>query len=412
MHNIHHDETDRNTQIKRAESDKTYDIYLLRGCQRLPDFGDLVQEAPMLADPVLLARIFPYYKRHPGFLGLDLSYARAAEVLQALKVAKADGYRIDAIYRHEPHISAEQAVALAKPALAELKAKRSNALSDPLDLRGEIPVCCWAFWAEIEEGRTSGVLYPGVLHVYVDKQDGHVWLPEEFERLYDDGTKRKTGISRVESERTYDIYLSVGCQTLPDFGDLVQEAPMLADPALLARIFPYEYGRRPGFLGFDLSYSRAAKVLQALKATKAGGYRVEAVYRRKPNITAEQAASIAKRAIAELKAKYSNVIFDPLKFIQEDLFYWEFGAAAPQWGEEGHIPGGLRAYVDKQDGHVWQLVEFDRLQEEEFLMLPSGRICDTQEFADLPREERRAIIAEAGRYGAKKRKAREKLKGC
>jgi hypothetical protein len=29
MHNIHHDETGRNPQIKRAESDKTYDIYLL-----------------------------------------------------------------------------------------------------------------------------------------------------------------------------------------------------------------------------------------------------------------------------------------------------------------------------------------------------------------------------------------------
>jgi hypothetical protein len=31
MHNTHHDETERKTEIKRAESDKTYDIYLLRG---------------------------------------------------------------------------------------------------------------------------------------------------------------------------------------------------------------------------------------------------------------------------------------------------------------------------------------------------------------------------------------------
>ncbi len=89
MHNIHHDETEINTQIKRVESDKTYDIYLLRGCQRLPDFEDLVQEAPMLADPVLLARIFPYYKRHPGFLGLDLSYSRAAKVLKAEQILAA-----------------------------------------------------------------------------------------------------------------------------------------------------------------------------------------------------------------------------------------------------------------------------------------------------------------------------------
>ena len=94
MHNNRHDETDRNTEIKRAESDKTYDIYLLRECQRLPDFGDLVQKAPMLADPALLAQIFPYDKRHPGFLGLDLSYSRAAKVRQALKTAKAGGYRV------------------------------------------------------------------------------------------------------------------------------------------------------------------------------------------------------------------------------------------------------------------------------------------------------------------------------
>ena len=31
MHNTHHDETERNTEIKRAESDKTYDIYLFFG---------------------------------------------------------------------------------------------------------------------------------------------------------------------------------------------------------------------------------------------------------------------------------------------------------------------------------------------------------------------------------------------
>ena len=31
MHNIHNDETERDTQIKRAESDKTYDIYFYSG---------------------------------------------------------------------------------------------------------------------------------------------------------------------------------------------------------------------------------------------------------------------------------------------------------------------------------------------------------------------------------------------
>ena len=405
MHDIRNDETERNTQIKRAESDKTYDIYLLRGCQRPPDFGDLVQETPMLADPARLSRIFPYYKRYPGFLGLDLSYARAAKVLQALKAAKADGYRIDAIYRREPNISAEQAAAIVEHALAELRVKGPNSLSDPLELRGEIPVCCWAFWAEIEEGsstviafRQPGILYPGVLHVYVDKQDGHVWQPEEFERLYNDGTERKTGISWVESQRTYDIQFSGRCRTQPDFGDLVQEVPMLTDPALLARILPREdlprkYEDRSRYLdclGLDLSYSLAGKVLRALKATKAFSvYRVEAIYRREPNITVEHAAPIAERAFVEVKAERPNVLFKPLEFWPADnLCCWVFHATVPGQCGEG---GGLFIHIDKQDGHVWQMVEFDRLQEKEFLIFPSGCICDTKEFEKLPRKEQNAI---------------------
>ena len=371
MHNTHNDETERDIQIKRAESDKTYDIYLLRGCQRPPDFGDLVQETPMLADPALLARIFPYYKRHPGFLGLDLSYARAAKVLQALKAAQADGYRIDAIYRREPNISAEQAAALAKPVLAELKVKRYNALSDPLELRGEIPVCCWAFWAEVKEGPGND---PDVLHVYVDKQDGHVWQPEEFERLYDDGTERKTGISWVESQRTYDIQFSGRCRTPPDFGDLAQEVPMLTDPALLARLFPRDLPRKYEYvpcylccLGLDLSYS----LLRALKAAEGSGYRVEAIYRREPNITVEQAATIAEREFVKIKAEHPDILFNPLEILPVDrLCCWVFHTAIPGQCVEG---GGLFINIDKQDGHVWQTVEFARIHEEEFFIVLGKR---------------------------------------
>jgi len=220
-------------------------------------------------------------------------------------------------------------------------------------------------------------------------------------------TDTNTEINRAENYKTYDIYLSMGCQTLPDFGDLVQEAPVLADPALHARMLQDK--PRPGFLGLDLSRSTATKVLQALKAAKACGYRINSVYRRKPTITIEQAAPIAERAFAELKATRSNVIFDPLEFRGEDPVCWVFGAASPQWIEEGRIPGVLHVSVDKLDGHVWQPEEFDRLHDEEYLTLPSGRTCSTQDFMKLPREERLAIIAEVVRRDAEERRTNEEL---
>jgi len=172
------------SQINRAESYKTYDIYLSMGCQTLPDFGDLAQEAPMLADPALLARIFPY-KRRPGFLGLDLSRSTATKVLQALKAAKACGYRVNSVYRRKPNITVEQAAPIAERAFAELKATRfSDVIFDPLEFICEDPVC-WVFGAASPQWIEKGLI-PGVLHVSVDKLDGHVWQPEEFDRLHDE----------------------------------------------------------------------------------------------------------------------------------------------------------------------------------------------------------------------------------
>ena len=183
MHNIRHYETETNAEINRGENYKTYDIYLSMGCQTLPDFGDLVQEAPVLADPALHARMLQHRPR-PGFLELDLSRSTATEVLQALKAAKACGYRVDSAYR-KTNITVEQAAPIAEHAFTELKATRfSDVIFDPLEFIREEPVCL-VFGALspqwVEEDRI-----PGVLHVSVDKLDGHVWQPEEFDRLHDE----------------------------------------------------------------------------------------------------------------------------------------------------------------------------------------------------------------------------------
>ena len=167
-------------------------------------------------------------------------------------------------------------------------------------------------------------------------------------------------------------------------------------------------------------------MLRALEEAEAGGYRVEAIYRREPNITVEQAAPIAEREFVKVKAEHPDILFDPLEFWPADrLCCWVFHATIPGQYVEG---GGLYINIDKQDGHVWQIVEFARLHEEEFFIIlgkrqkatllvdnvdrahaqnyqpdltlafPSGRICDLQEFEELPCEERRAISIDTEAY--------------
>ena len=160
----------------------------------------------------------------------------------------------------------------------------------------------------------------------------------------------------------YDIYLSMGCRILPDFKDLLQEASILTDPAVITQILQRSPG--PGFLGLDLNRQVAGTLLQLLKSTKASGYIVDAAYR-KPSITIEQATAIAEHAITELQAtRFSDTTFNPIHFEREQPVCWTFCAVSEQWVKKGLIPGALYVSVDKLDGHVWQPEEFDRLRGE------------------------------------------------
>jgi hypothetical protein len=157
-----------------------YDVYLFIGCRTQPVLDDLVQQVPMLADPVLQKRILQR-SPGPGFLNLDLASGVATTLMQRLKSREANGYVVLSAYR-QPRINAEQAASIAKRVIAELHTARvPDHTLGPVNLVREEPVC-WTFGATSKEWVKEGRI-PGMLFASVDKLDGHVWQPEEFEHL-------------------------------------------------------------------------------------------------------------------------------------------------------------------------------------------------------------------------------------
>jgi hypothetical protein len=163
---------------------------------------------------------------------------------------------------------------------------------------------------------------------------------------------------KMEMHNMYDIYLFIGCRTLPALDDLVQRAPALADPAVQKRVLQRSPG--PGFLKLDLAEDVATALFQRLRSGKANGYVVSSAYRQ-PGVTVEQAIPIAQRAIAELHAaRIPEHTLGPVRFVREEPVCWTFGAASEEWVKEGRIPGMLFASVDKLDSHVWPPEELER----------------------------------------------------
>ena len=76
----------------------------------------------------------------------------------------------------------EQAEAIAKRVIAKLHATRiPDHTLGPVHLVREEPVA-WTFGAASEEWVKEGRI-PGMLFASVDKLDGHIWQPEDFEQL-------------------------------------------------------------------------------------------------------------------------------------------------------------------------------------------------------------------------------------
>lgn len=158
----------------------------------------------------------------------------------------------------------------------------------------------------------------------------------------------------------YDIYLSIGCRSLPNLEDLVQEVPVLTGAAFQEKLLTPS-PHRPGFLGLNLPETVARKLLVRLRYARALGEIVPSAYYH-PKISKEQALALAEPAIAELqRRRYPDRRLGLLYFAGERAMYFTFDALLePPLQIEGK---GLYTSIDKLDGHIWTPAEFAKREE-------------------------------------------------
>ena len=77
-----------------------YDLYLMRGCRRLPSFDHLERDIPAVTYPAFQQWIVTKQPTHLGFLHLDLDREHAETLLRCLQATGARGSVIKAVYRH------------------------------------------------------------------------------------------------------------------------------------------------------------------------------------------------------------------------------------------------------------------------------------------------------------------------
>jgi hypothetical protein len=157
----------------------------------------------------------------------------------------------------------------------------------------------------------------------------------------------------------YDLYLTAGCAGEPPLADLRGTMPRLGDTAVRVRLLQRSPG--PGFLGLDLPADAARVLLGRLMRAEAHGELVPAAYRR-PRIDILAGQSTAERAlIAQAGREFPGYTFRPVRYWREGPRWWVFGMIADALVDQGHVPGGVLAYVDKLDGHIWQPDELQLL---------------------------------------------------
>jgi hypothetical protein len=161
----------------------------------------------------------------------------------------------------------------------------------------------------------------------------------------------------MEKNTLYDLYLSEGCDTLPDLSHLAQQVPAITYSVFQEWIVK-DLVDGLGFLHLDLTKAVAKDLLSCLQAAGASGAVVKATYRQ-PKLTFAEAYLIADCALEELQAKYfPDHTFKPVTYYGERHETWTFVSASQQLIAQGYIPGALFADVDKIDGHVWQQEEY------------------------------------------------------
>lgn len=74
---------------------------------------------------------------------------------------------------------------------------------------------------------------------------------------------------------------------------------------------------------------------------------------------AQKIAQAALEAKIHAAEKLRTFTFQKAKLVDEHPPCWVFSASSEQMWEAGYAPAALFVYIDKQDGHVWTVVEQD-----------------------------------------------------
>lgn len=149
----------------------------------------------------------------------------------------------------------------------------------------------------------------------------------------------------------YDVYLAIGCENPPDLSGLEGQIAALADTAMRASLLKRSPG--PGFLGLAVEELAARGLFARLQAAGAHGEVLDAAYRQ-PRVTRDAARAIAERDLPpRAAAAFPGYPFNDVTLRREEPRWYLFSMISPRLVSEFHVPGGVLAYVDKLDGHVW-----------------------------------------------------------
>jgi hypothetical protein len=337
-----------------------YDIYLFTGMRPLPVLANPAAIFPMFAQADMERFQERVRQKEPGFLLLDLDVRDIVKVFQWVRRGKAQGYILPAAYRH-PRILQEEARSFAEAELAKLQMTQDSAQPTvSLQFTREEPVC-WTF-KDLNNRK---------VRLHVDKLDGHLWPRSDLRRVWNMyyflGESAKglrdpyiVPASSDNPDRTYDIHLAHGAEKLPVLNDLISNAPVLQELTLHHLLMQQNMSLLP----VALSKEQALDLLYRLEKEGAWGCLLSAAYRH-PQITKEQAASLAQREVTEhLAIQRPGDTLGSVKFFREMPCCWVYGVSSAQLAKEERTPDMIFINIDKLDGHIWSLEELERFSEE------------------------------------------------
>ena len=159
---------------------------------------------------------------------------------------------------------------------------------------------------------------------------------------------------------THDIFLFRGSSHKLDLSIFAEDIPIVISNSFIEKITQ----KKPEFLGLDISFEKAESLYRYIKSLDSliRGVILPIKYRNeKPKISLEDARKIAEDALPKVLARFPDVNFEPMSCNGEEFIWYVFYCSAPQWQDEGIIPGAVFINVDRWDVHIWTYQELDEL---------------------------------------------------